>query len=93
MNRGINTYAVASCVIAWGSGTFVWALGTAGSSYVGLSSLIFGYAAYLIVVGVIDESARLHAFAALCVLGIYTGVFLHIFPSNAAWESHFFGMF
>eukprot|EP00455_Lapot_gusevi_P011012 TRINITY_DN1505_c0_g1_i1.p1 TRINITY_DN1505_c0_g1~~TRINITY_DN1505_c0_g1_i1.p1 ORF type:complete len:235 (+),score=108.61 TRINITY_DN1505_c0_g1_i1:61-765(+) len=94
IKRGIHVFAAVVGAIAVGSGTMVWALGSATTTHVGLSGILFGLCSYLIVIGILLEEARLNAFVAVVVMVMYAGVFMHAFPtsSQVSWEAHLFGL-
>jgi hypothetical protein len=54
--------------------------------------IIFGVCTYLIVLGIIEESARFFGLIAILTLALYAGVFLHILPAHSTWEAHIAGI-
>ncbi len=82
-----------SAIIVLISGLGTWLFAPPNTVTVGLSGLIFGYFAFLVVNAWYERSAGAIVFA-LVVIITYGGLIWGIFPAGngVSWQSHFFGM-
>ncbi len=76
-----------TAVVALVSGLGVWLIAPAGTTTLGASGLVFGYATYLLLRGVFNRSAFEIA------IGVVVGVVLGgLLPQEGiSWQAHFFG--
>jgi len=74
------------------TGMFVWLAGRE-SYHIGASGLIYGYAAFLFLAGILSKDRGLSAIA-LLVWFLYGGMVWGVIPmkQEISWEGHFFGM-
>ncbi len=82
-----------SAIIVLISGLGTWLFAPPNTVTVGLSGLIFGYFAFLVVNAWYERSVGAIVFA-LVVIIAYGGLIWGIFPAvnGVSWQSHFFGM-
>lgn len=84
---------VAVTVLVWVvSGAGVWLTAAAGTVTVGVSTLVFGWLAFLVLRGVF--SRRLAQIAlGLVLLALWGGIFWGVLPGRAdiSWQGHLFG--
>ncbi len=74
------------------SGLFVWLAGRP-AYHIGASGLIYGFAMFLFVSGILRKDLRLMGIAALVVF-LYGSLFMGMFPlvhDNVSWEAHLGG--
>ena len=92
MFYGIRHAAAATLCIMVVSGVGVWIIGGGNTVHIGASSLIFGYAAFLILVGFLLKKF-LGIIISLGVALFYGGLIWGILPgqSGISWEGHLFG--
>lgn len=84
---------LAATAIIWllgGLGT--WLIGGTGTVHIGASGLIFGWLAYLIVVGIFSRSFKQLLLGGVLVL-YYGSMFLGVLPGvpGISWQGHLFG--
>lgn len=81
-----------TAIVALVGGLGVWLTGDAGSSHIGASGIVFGYALYLISRGVYSRRA-LHLGAGVLVLVVWGGTLLFgLVPTpGVSWQGHLFG--
>lgn len=92
MMYGLRNAAAASLCIILVSGVGVWIIGGGNTVHIGASSLIFGYAAFLILVGFLTKKF-LRIVISLGVALFYGGLIWGVLPgkSGISWEGHLFG--
>jgi membrane associated rhomboid family serine protease len=81
-----------TAVVALVSGLGVWLIAPAGTTTLGASGLVFGYATYLLLRGVFNRSA--FEIAIGVVVGVVWGTALlgGLLPQEGiSWQAHFFG--
>ncbi len=86
-------FVTASVAIVIVSGLGVWLFARGNAIHVGASGLVFGWAAFLIALGVLERSWRALAGAGVVVL-LYGGMFWGVLPktgTSISWEAHLFG--
>jgi membrane associated rhomboid family serine protease len=78
--------------VALFGGLGVWLVGDPSSVVVGASGLVYGYAAYLVALGVFRRSVQNLLVAVLVVL-LYGGFVFGVLPGQAgvSWQGHLFG--
>lgn len=77
------------------TGILIW-LGARDAHHIGASGLVYGFASFLFVSGIIRENHQLATFS-LIIAFLYGGFVWGIFPiprifQNISWESHLFGL-
>ena len=82
-----------SAIIVLISGLGTWLFAPPNTVTVGLSGLIFGYFAFLVVNAWYERSVGAIVFAVVVIIA-YGGLIWGIFPAGngVSWQSHFFGM-
>ena len=80
------------CLTWFLTGAFVWLAGRE-SYHIGASGLVYGYASFLFLAGILSKEKGLAAIA-LLVWFLYGGMVWGILPLKVevSWEGHFFGM-
>jgi len=76
------------------TGILIW-LAARDSYHIGASGLVYGYAAFLFVSGVIRKNTQLAAlslFVAFLYGGMVWGIFPHPIKLHISWESHLYGL-
>jgi membrane associated rhomboid family serine protease len=78
--------------VALFGGLGVWLTGDPHTVVIGASGLVYGYAAYLVALGVFRRSLKNIAIAVLVVL-LYGGLVFGVLPGRAgiSWQGHLFG--
>lgn len=89
---GAVRVAAVTAIVALVSGLGVWLIAPAGTTTLGASGLVFGYAAYLLVRGLFNRSA-LQLAIGVGVGVIWGGALLGgLLPQEGiSWQGHFFG--
>jgi membrane associated rhomboid family serine protease len=92
MLGGLRRWAVVSAFIALVGGLATW-LFARSAVHIGSSMVIFGYAAYLIVIGLVERRPRGIVIAVLVVLFYGSTLFFGVLPFSLgiSWEAHLFG--
>jgi membrane associated rhomboid family serine protease len=93
MARHQRRFLAISGVILLISGLGTWLIAPVHTVHIGISGLIFGYFAYLIVSAWFERSFTAIALALLVVV-LYGGLLRGILPAGNAvsWQGHFFGL-
>jgi membrane associated rhomboid family serine protease len=78
--------------VALFGGLGVWLVGDPATVVVGASGLVYGYAAYLVALGILRRSVKNLLVAVLVVL-LYGGFVFGVLPGQAgiSWQGHLFG--
>lgn len=86
--RVLTVTAIAAAV----SGLAVWLLAPTRSVTVGASGIVFGFAAYLIVRGLVSRRVGQLVVGALVILVFGTGLLVGLLPrAGISWVGHLFG--
>ena len=86
---GWRRFWIVTGITMLGSGSAVWLAGRAGTTHIGCSALVFGYAGYLILHGLLRRSVFWTGLAGAVA-------FLSVLPGpnggfDVSWEGHLFG--
>ena len=89
---GLARVAAVTAIIALISGLGTWLVAPEGTTHIGASGIVFGYATYLLTRGVFSRS-MLHLGVGLVVLLVYgwTLLFGLVPTDGVSWQGHFFG--
>jgi len=78
------------------TGLWVWVFARPDSVHVGASGVVYGFAAFLFLSGIIRRDSKLMAITLLIAFlygGLVWGIFPQLFPNQPiSWESHLMGM-
>lgn len=90
--NGIGRFVAVTAVIWLLSGLGVWLVAPPGTVTIGMSGVIFGWLAYLLVRGFFARSGT-QILLALVLLFFYGGVLLGVLPGTpgVSWQGHLFG--
>lgn len=89
---GLLRVLAVTAVVGVVSGLGIWLVGPGSSLTVGASGLVFGYAAYLVVRGVVARSVLQLAVGAVVVAVFGTGLLAGLLPQpGVSWQGHLFG--
>jgi membrane associated rhomboid family serine protease len=93
MLRHQRRFLLISAIILLISGLGTWLIAPAYTVHIGLSGLIFGYFAFLIVGAWYERSFAAVALAVLVII-LYGGLIEGILPAGngVSWQGHFFGL-
>lgn len=91
--RHQRRFLVLSGIILLIGGLGTWLIAPANTVHIGLSGLIFGYFAFLVVSAWYERSFTAVALAVLVIV-LYGGLIVGILPGGNAisWQGHFFGL-
>jgi membrane associated rhomboid family serine protease len=83
---------VVTVAVALFGGLGVWITGDPSTVVIGASGLVYGYAAYLVALGIFRRSL-LNLVVAVLVIVLYGGFVFGVFPgqANVSWQGHLFG--
>jgi membrane associated rhomboid family serine protease len=83
---------VVTVAVALFGGIGVWITGDPSTVVIGASGLVYGYAAYLVALGIFRRSL-LNLLVAVLVVVLYGGFVFGVFPgqANVSWQGHLFG--
>lgn len=83
---------VVTVAVALFGGLGVWITGDPSTVVIGASGLVYGYAAYLVALGIFRRSL-LNLLVAVLVVVLYGGFVFGVFPgqANVSWQGHLFG--
>jgi membrane associated rhomboid family serine protease len=89
---GLARTAAVTVIVAVVGGLGTWLIGPANTNHIGASSLVFGFAAYLIARGAFSHRP-LHLVAGLAVIAVYgaTLAFSLVPHPGISWQGHLFG--
>ena len=89
---GLARVAAATLIIAVVGGLGTWLAAPSGTTHIGASGIVFGYAAYLIARGLFSRNL-LHLAAGVLVVAVYgTTLLFGLVPSpGVSWQGHLFG--
>ena len=89
---GLVRVAVVTLVVALVSGLGTWLVASSDSVHLGASGVVFGYAAYLVVRGLLSRRLAELAVGAL-VVGVWgVGLLQGLLPQERiSWQAHLFG--
>jgi membrane associated rhomboid family serine protease len=89
---GLRRVAVVTVVVAIVGGFGTWLFTPAGTTVIGASGIVFGYAAYLLARGFFTGAAS-HFLIGVVVIVIWGGALLGgLVPQEGiSWQAHFFG--
>jgi membrane associated rhomboid family serine protease len=78
--------------VALFGGLGVWITGDPSTVVIGASGLVYGYAAYLVALGIFRRSL-MNLLVAVLVVVLYGGFVFGVFPgqANVSWQGHLFG--
>jgi len=89
---GLVRVLTVTAVVGVVSGLGIWLVGPGSSLTVGASGLVFGYAAYLVVRGVVARSPLQLVLGAVVVAVFGTGLLAGLVPQpGVSWQGHLFG--
>lgn len=79
-------------IITLMTGTFVWLIAPSGTSHIGASGLIYGFAAFLFFSGIFSRNIKLMALSAI-VFFLYGSMIWGVLPGSEgiSWQSHLGG--
>jgi membrane associated rhomboid family serine protease len=83
---------VVTVAVALFGGLGVWITGDPSTVVIGASGLVYGYAAYLVALGIFRRSL-MNLLVAVLVVVLYGGFVFGVFPGQAgvSWQGHLFG--
>jgi len=83
---------VVTVAVALFGGLGVWITGDPSTVVIGASGLVYGYAAYLVALGIFRRSL-MNLLVAVLVVVLYGGFVFGVFPgqANISWQGHLFG--
>jgi membrane associated rhomboid family serine protease len=83
---------VVTVAVALFGGLGVWITGDPSTVVIGASGLVYGYAAYLVALGIFRRSL-MNLLVAVLVVVLYGGFVFGVFPgqANVSWQGHLFG--
>lgn len=83
---------VVTVAVALFGGLGVWITGDPTTVVIGASGLVYGYAAYLVALGIFRRSLT-NLLVAVLVVVLYGGFVFGVFPGQAgvSWQGHLFG--
>jgi membrane associated rhomboid family serine protease len=83
---------VVTVAVALFGGLGVWITGDPRTVVIGASGLVYGYAAYLVALGIFRRSL-MNLLVAVLVVVLYGGFVFGVFPGQAgvSWQGHLFG--
>ena len=83
---------VVTVAVALFGGLGVWITGDPSTVVIGASGLVYGYAAYLVALGIFRRSL-MNLLVAVLVIVLYGGFVFGVFPgqANVSWQGHLFG--
>jgi membrane associated rhomboid family serine protease len=89
---GLARVAAATVIIALVGGLGTWLVAPSGTTHIGASGVVFGYAAYLISRGLFSRNL-LHLAAGVLVVAVYgTTLLFGLVPTpGVSWQGHLFG--
>lgn len=89
---GLRRVAAVTVIVALVAGLATWMIGPDGTTHVGASGIVFGYATYLISRGLFDHRI-LYLVGGGAVIALFGGMLLGgIVPTpGISWQSHLFG--
>lgn len=92
MAHGIGRFVVVTAVIWAVGGLGVWLTGAPGTVHIGMSGVIFGWLAYLLVRGFFARSGR-QILLAVVLFFLWGGILLGVLPGQpgVSWQGHLFG--
>jgi membrane associated rhomboid family serine protease len=92
MAHGIGRFVVVTAVIWLVGGLGVWLTGAPGTVHIGMSGVIFGWLAYLLVRGFFARSGR-QILLAVVLFFLWGGILLGVLPGQpgVSWQGHLFG--
>jgi len=89
---GLVRVLTVTAVVGVVSGLGIWLVGPGSSLTVGASGLVFGYATYLVVRGVVARSALQLVLGAVVVAVFGAGLLAGLVPQpGVSWQGHLFG--
>ncbi|MCP5095116.1 MAG: rhomboid family intramembrane serine protease [Chloroflexi bacterium] len=90
--RQVKSFLGISLTIVVISGLGTWLIGPRNSVHLGASGLIFGYLAFLLLIGYFERSFRSIALAVV-VFFLYGGLIWGVLPlvQGVSWQAHLFG--
>jgi membrane associated rhomboid family serine protease len=90
--HGLRRWAQVTAVVWVVGGLGTWLTGSPGSIHIGASGLVFGWLAYLILIGFLNGRLGQIAVGVL-VLVLYGGLLWGVLPGAAgvSWQGHLFG--
>ncbi len=89
---GLARVVAVGAIVALVGGLGTWVVGPAGTTHIGASGLVFGFAAYLIARGI--SSRRItHLLVGLAVIALFgTTLLVGLVPTaGVSWQGHLFG--
>jgi membrane associated rhomboid family serine protease len=90
--HGLGRWLQVTAVVWVVGGLGTWLTGAPGSVHIGASSVVFGWLAYLILIGFLNGRVAQIAVGVL-VLVMYGGLLWSVLPGTAgvSWQGHLFG--
>jgi membrane associated rhomboid family serine protease len=89
---GVRRVAMVTAIVAVVGGLGTWLFSSAGTTVIGASGIVFGYAAYLLARGFFTRAAG-HFLIGVVVIVVWGGALLGgLVPQQGiSWQAHFFG--